>query len=104
MSRPFSYHDENFTVIDNLLFVHFIDSSKREAYEPVIQVPTQISKRMCSFGNVAVQSSIMPREGGITAGICVVIKDNKPYLAFTESRPSSTFERYYYCFYSLVDI
>lgn len=23
MSRPFSYNDENFTVIGNLLFVHF---------------------------------------------------------------------------------
>ena len=104
MSRPFSYHDENFTVIDNLLFVHFMDSSKREAYEPVIKVPVQISKRMCSFGNVAVQSLITPRDGGITAGICIVIKDNEPYLAFTESRPSSTIERYYYCLYFLVNI
>lgn len=27
MSRPFSYNDENFTVIDNILFVHFSDTT-----------------------------------------------------------------------------
>ena len=42
MSRPFSYNDENFTVIGNLLFVHFIDSVAREAYQPAIPVPTEI--------------------------------------------------------------
>lgn len=29
MSRPFSYNDENFTVIDNLLFIHFRDDNAR---------------------------------------------------------------------------
>lgn len=33
MSRPFSYNDENFTVIDNLLFVHFVDSAAHDALD-----------------------------------------------------------------------
>lgn len=104
MSRPFSYNDENFTVIDNLLFVHFVDSSEREAYEPVIQVPDEIFKRMNSYGNVAFLSRLMLKDGGITAGISIVIKNNIPYLAFSESRPYTTAKRYYYSFYLLKDI
>lgn len=42
MSRPFSYNDENFTVIGNLLFVHIHDSKPRKAGEPVIEIPPAI--------------------------------------------------------------
>ena len=42
MSRPFSYNDENFTVIGNLLFVHIRDSKAHKADEPIIEIPPAI--------------------------------------------------------------
>ena len=42
MSRPFSYNDENFTVIGNLLFVHIHDPKRHEANEPIIEIPPAI--------------------------------------------------------------
>ena len=42
MSRPFSYNDENFTVIGNVLFVHIIDNKARKALEPVVEIPPAI--------------------------------------------------------------
>lgn len=42
MSRPFSYNDENFTVIGNLLFVHILDSKAHKAGEPIIEIPPAI--------------------------------------------------------------
>lgn len=35
MSRPFSYSDQNFTVIGNILFVHITDMAEREINEPI---------------------------------------------------------------------
>lgn len=52
MGRPFSYNDDNFTVIDNILFVHFNDTKERKSNEPVIQIPDEIYKRMYSYGNI----------------------------------------------------
>ena len=104
MSRPFSYNDENFTVIDNLLFVHFNDISERKAYEPVIQVPDEIFKRMASYGNIVTISGTSSSYVGFNAGICIINRDNKHYIAFSDNRSSSSFNRYHYCFYFLKDI
>lgn len=57
MSRPFSYNDENFTVIGNMLFVHIRDSKAHKAGEPVIEVPPAIISRMVTYGNVVVEST-----------------------------------------------
>lgn len=51
MSRPFSYNDENFTVIGNVLFVHIIDNKARKAAEPVVEVPPAIFERMQTITN-----------------------------------------------------
>jgi hypothetical protein len=52
MSRPFSYNDENFTVIGNILFVHFRFNKAIVANTPItIRVPDAIRKRMVSTGN-----------------------------------------------------
>ena len=104
MSRPFSYNDENFTVIDNMLFVHFIDMEAREIDEPVIQVPDEIYKRMCSYANITFASPKVNNVSGMTCAISIILKDGKPYIAFISRRPSTKVLRYYYTIYLLKDI
>lgn len=74
MSRPFSYNDENFTVIDNILFVHLNDRNKHQALEPVIPIPDEIYKRMGSFGSVGFLSPRSNEYAGSTIGVIIVIK------------------------------
>lgn len=44
MSRPFSYNDENFTVIGNVLFIHIYVSNVK-ANERIMEIPYEIGKR-----------------------------------------------------------
>lgn len=51
MSRPFSYNDENFTVIGNILFCHIIVTKEVEADHIFIEIPPDIYKRMLNKSN-----------------------------------------------------
>lgn len=104
MSRPFSYNDDNFTVIDNMLFVHFLDMETRKPLDPVVQVPDEIYKRMCSYSNVAIISPLLEEVPGSSVGITIVMNDNKPYIAFNSNRAATSIIRYHYCIYFLKDI
>lgn len=103
MSRPFSYNDENFTVIGNLLFVHIRDSKEHKAGEPLIEIPPAIISRMVTYSNVAVESS-KAYFGGGHIGLKVVEVDNKYYFAFTKNVGLVNGVRYYFCNYLLKDI
>lgn len=103
MSRPFSYNDENFTVIGNILFVHFADSEKHSVNDPVLEVPYEIFRRLKSFSNIAVVSSPMVISSSSTVPIAIRIS-NKPFIVFLNDRPKYNHEKYYYCFYLLKDI
>lgn len=46
MSRPFSYNDENFTVIGNVLFCHIKVKKAIPKYENIIEIPQEIYDRM----------------------------------------------------------
>lgn len=52
MSRPFSYNDENFTVIGNVLYVHFKYEHAAEAGTRLIEIPPAICDRLLFFSNV----------------------------------------------------
>lgn len=39
MSRPFSYNDENFTVIGNVLFIHLLYEKAAPADALLVEVP-----------------------------------------------------------------
>lgn len=84
ISRPFSYSDENFTVIGNLLFVHIPESKAREVGEPTVEIPPAIFSRMITYGNVAVEST-RAFYGGGHIGLEVVKADNKHYFAYTKN-------------------
>lgn len=105
MSRPFSYNDENFTVIGNILFVHFNDVLARKAKEPIIEVPPEIFKRLYGYTNLV--SSSLNADYVVSGGYPIVIveKDGRHYIAFNNDRgPTDLSYRYNYCFYLLKDI
>lgn len=103
MSRPFSYNDENFTVIGNLLFVHIRDSKAHKCDEPTIEIPPAIISRMVTYGNVAANSE-KAYYGGGTIGIEVVKLNNKYYFAYTKDVKAVDSVRYFYANYLLKDI
>mgnify|MGYP000074356757 CR=1 FL=1 len=53
MSRPFSYNDENFTVIGNMLFVHIADTT-------AFTIPREVMSRVMKtdYGKFVVTNSI----------------------------------------------
>lgn len=46
MSRPFSYNDENFTVIGNILFLHIMMSSDIDYDDFIVEIPPEIYHRL----------------------------------------------------------
>ena len=48
MGRPFSYSDENFTVIGNMLFIHIIVIEEIKGGSVVAVIPPEIIKRLFS--------------------------------------------------------
>ena len=46
MSRPFSYNDENFTVIGNLLFCHIRITKEIPATKAIVELPSAIATRL----------------------------------------------------------
>lgn len=105
MSRPFSYNDENFTVIGNILFVHFKDVIERKAGEPIIEVPPEIFNRLYGYSNVVVSSLNAENVRSGSYPIKIVEKDDKHYIVFNDDRSSTTSTcRHFYCYYLLKDI
>lgn len=51
MSRPFSYNDENFTVIGNMLFCHIKIKQDVPANSNIIEIPPEIVKRLLYYSN-----------------------------------------------------
>ena len=51
MSRPFSYNDENFTVIGNILFVHIMRDGSCFPEMILRSVPPEIVKRLYTKNN-----------------------------------------------------
>ena len=106
MSRPFSYNDENFTVIGNVLFVHIIDNKARKAFEPVVEIPPAIFERLKTYANFCLTSYSDFSDQESVLGSIVTIKnfENKHYLGVGEDTPASNNVRLYWSIYFLKDI
>ena len=106
MSRPFSYNDENFTVIGNVLFVHIIDNKARKSEEPVVEIPPAIFERLKTHINVCFGSIIDIDDNESMDGSIFIIEniENKHYLAFVTNIPASNNVRLYWSIYFLKDI
>lgn len=113
MSRPFSYNDENFTVIGNVLFVHIIDNKARKALEPVVEIPPAIFERLKFYSNLCfisnnffVNQDSQGSPGSTVTFSSFTIKnfENKHYLVFSRDTPASNYERLFWSIYFLKDI
>ena len=82
MSRPFSYNDENFTVIGNILFCHIMVTDYVHAQNSLIEVPPDIYKRMLNKSNYLIDVTVFDNTSN-TSMISVGTskeKDGKCYI------------------------
>lgn len=102
MSRPFSYNDENFTVINNILFVHLNIGSKSYAKDDVlIAIPPKLFDRMVSFSQYAYGSALTYNGSGVNMYVAC---DEYGNLLTKEVIPSATNDRLMYTWFLLKDI
>lgn len=106
MSRPFSYSDENFTTIGNLLVIHFRDDNSRGIGEPVLQVPPSIYERMItnSFMLAAQTAGKNASYSAMCKAYIFERMNGTHFITFNESRLKSDSPRYYIGFTHIKDI
>ena len=81
MSRPFSYNDENFTVIGNLLFCHIIIDKDVPSDSDIIEIPPAIASRLMYLSNLMFRlTSKVNNKGASNAAVGVKVKGNRYFL------------------------
>ena len=94
MSRPFSYNDENFTVIGNICFAH-IFSPPLKVSEKVCEIPPEIALRLIQKSAQGIlQAPFFGGGGALFYG--KIIKENNKYYVISNSE---TKYEYYIMFY-----
>lgn len=103
MSRPFSYNDENFTVIGNLLFCHIKLISTVEAFQDIIEVPPAIYERLMFYDNqmYVVGGSTSALAGNIST---TILYNNGKYYLRARNGFNVPVYKYLIGFYFLKDI
>ena len=104
MSRPFSYNDENFTVIGNLLVIHFRDDKPHSIEEPVILIPPSIYERMVTNSFVFSAQLVGDMQSTGTVASTTIEVNGKHFIAFLVNRSSTPSPRYYIGFSQMKDI
>lgn len=81
MSRPFSYNDENFTVIGNVVFVHVL-VDKAEPLQHIVEIPYEIGRRLL-YKTAMGFLQFFDNYGGLgyTFNGTVIYEDKKYYLS-----------------------
>lgn len=84
MSRPFSYNDENFTVIGNVVFVHvFVEPT--EALQKIVEIPYEIGRRLL-YKTAMGFLEIVENYGGLGYSfVGTVIYENDKYYLSTKN-------------------
>ena len=104
MSRPFSYNDENFTVIGNLLFCHIMIDKDVPVDTNIIEIPPAIASRLIYFSNLMFRlSSKVNNKGASNAAVGVRVTNNR-YFLISSSNIVATTSNYLVGFYLLKDI
>lgn len=102
MSRPFSYNDENFTVIGNILFVHVdIGGDPHSVGETLCSIPQAIFTRMTTYNQQAYLSN--KNTGGTGSSIGITCKDGN-IITWSSIRAEFTLPRLLLTWYYLKDI
>ena len=101
MSRPFSYNDENFTVIGNVCFGHIL-AQPTSANEIICEIPPEIGSRLIqkSAQGVTQTYTTFGGSGGIFNGK-IILQNNRYYLT---SNSNSSHSRYVMFYLFLKDI
>ena len=105
MSRPFSYSDENFTVIGNVLFCHIKIKKAILKTEPIVEIPPEIYARMLhngqKFNKEGRDLDVIYNGNSIDVGVKQL--EDKKYVLFAQSNIYET-GLYLVGFYILKDI
>lgn len=81
MSRPFSYNDENFTVIGNVVFVHVL-FGQVTALQKIVEIPYEIGRRLLYKTAMGfLQFADKYGNQGYQFNGTVLYEDNKYYLS-----------------------
>ena len=108
MSRPFSYNDENFTVIGNILFLHIKITKEFNYQNNIIEIPQAIYDRMLNKSNQVQLTSFIddnPKNYWFDTGIRKNTYDGKYYLFNSNKNIPADFIGFYLvAWYVLKDI
>ena len=104
MSRPFSYNDENFTVIGNLLICHIVITKSIKSGANIVEVPSEIYKRLLYTTNSFIRvRDILDSLEAYDTSIGITYNSGKYYL-FTNKDISASSYKYLLGCYCLKDI
>ena len=88
MSRPFSYNDENFTVIGNMLLCHIEIKKAVNSGKYIVEIPTAIYDRLL-YTSIHLEAFTTPLDTigrhFVEAGITKSASDGKYYLISNSS-------------------
>lgn len=79
MSRPFSYNDDNFTIIGNVLFIH-VNISKLEIDDPIVEIPYEIGRRIIQKSVSGFKQSLRYGNKGFTFSGIIKYENGKYYI------------------------
>lgn len=103
MSRPFSYNDENFSVIGNILLVHpDIGGDAYAVGQKLVSIPQAIFTRMTTYNQQAAVSNKFT--GGSGSSIGVTCTEDGTLITRTAITPASILPRFVLTWYILKDI
>lgn len=105
MSRPFSYNDENFNVIGNVVFLHIKLTNLIAKNNNIVEIPPEIYKRMLHKSNYLMY--VRPVDGAsqvswVSVGTRKSESDEKYYLY--SASDIGTIGNYLIGYYILKDI
>ena len=103
MSRPFSYNDENFTVIGNVLFCHIKVVKNTSAGNEIIKIPPAIADRLLhSTSHASTVVSDFNKAG--LKDFTLYVRTADSYYYFSTSMNITTNADYIISYYILKDI
>lgn len=103
MSRPFSYNDENFTVIGNMLFCHIKITFPIASADNIAEVPPEIVDRLLHYTNTFLGGELGSSNKFVRFGLSIR-QDNGKYYLYTTSDFTGAAEVFAWSIYYLKDI
>lgn len=99
MSRPFSYHDEHFDVIGNVLFVHYESVYPLRPGVGFLDIPPEIEKRLFSVDNCFIVSTLTNNNYIVP----ITVFDHS-FIVRIDVPSTTNKRRFFYAWYPLKDI